>query len=331
MFFGPLIGPVLGGLIIDTLDWRWIYFCYAPLSFLGAVLIAASVREIDAEDPPALDVVGFLLSGATLAAFGAALTSLARTDLRLGFALVAAAIVGAMAYRAHAKGTHQPALDLTLFAVNDFRRAMLAGFFVRMPLTAGPFLLSLLFQSGFQFSATLTGGLIMATAAGALLVRAVTKPLCSVLGFWRLTWLTALIAGATIAAASLFTKATPLALMASILFAHGLTRSVSLTNLTALAFGEAPDFQAAAATTLFGVVQLIAHAIAVASAAMLVDFAQWSFHDNVLAGRDVAPALIALGVVSALGAPIAFGAPPIIDMRYGARRVTPSAGAGTSP
>jgi len=58
---GVLLGPPLGGLVIDLVSWRWIFFLMIPLGVLGVVLTALRARgrrEAAVGHPPAIDYVG---------------------------------------------------------------------------------------------------------------------------------------------------------------------------------------------------------------------------------------------------------------------------------
>ncbi|MFM9046666.1 MAG: DHA2 family efflux MFS transporter permease subunit [Cyanobium sp.] len=60
---GPALGPTLGGLLTDTLGWRWIFFINLPLGLL-TVLLAVAFLEHDSRKAPAssrVDWTGILL------------------------------------------------------------------------------------------------------------------------------------------------------------------------------------------------------------------------------------------------------------------------------
>ena len=64
---GPVLGPVLGGLIVDSMSWRWIFLVNVPVGVVG-VLLALRVIPADRPQPREhLDVPGLLLLSPALA------------------------------------------------------------------------------------------------------------------------------------------------------------------------------------------------------------------------------------------------------------------------
>jgi len=57
-----LAGPVLGGLIVTDLDWRWVFFVLVPVGAIGIVLAFLLVPDIRPGGRPGLDLVGVVLA-----------------------------------------------------------------------------------------------------------------------------------------------------------------------------------------------------------------------------------------------------------------------------
>jgi EmrB/QacA subfamily drug resistance transporter len=64
----PALGPVLGGLITDTIGWRWIFFVNVPIGFVALVFGLRYLREHTEPSAGRFDRPGFVLSGYGLAA-----------------------------------------------------------------------------------------------------------------------------------------------------------------------------------------------------------------------------------------------------------------------
>src|SRR5689334_13493371 len=66
---GPILGPVIGGLIVDNFSWRWIFFVNLPVGAVALILAARTLPAADAgRTRPRLDVPGLLLLSPGLAA-----------------------------------------------------------------------------------------------------------------------------------------------------------------------------------------------------------------------------------------------------------------------
>jgi EmrB/QacA subfamily drug resistance transporter len=115
---GPILGPVLGGWIVEDFSWRWIFYINVPIGVLALVL----ARSILPPDRPApghrLDALGLALLSPGLAAL---IYGLAETESAggLGSARALLGLAGGVALVAafvwHALHTPSPLLDLRLF------------------------------------------------------------------------------------------------------------------------------------------------------------------------------------------------------------------------
>jgi len=63
----PALGPIIGGLLIDNLSWRWIFYVNMPLGVLGFVFGLFMLKESKEPTAGRFDIRGFLLSGIGLA------------------------------------------------------------------------------------------------------------------------------------------------------------------------------------------------------------------------------------------------------------------------
>ncbi|WP_454761248.1 MFS transporter [Caulobacter segnis] len=60
------LGPVLGGLLVETLGWRWVFFVNLPVCALGAVLTLAVAPEAPAKPKVPFDIPGQALAVAAV-------------------------------------------------------------------------------------------------------------------------------------------------------------------------------------------------------------------------------------------------------------------------
>ncbi len=113
-----LLGPVLGGLFVDHLSWRWAFYINAPFGLLAIVIIATQLHVPYRRKMHSLDWVGAVLIMLTLSAF-TVLASVGGTDFgwasgeALLFALVI--VVAATAFVLWERRAREPVLPLRLF------------------------------------------------------------------------------------------------------------------------------------------------------------------------------------------------------------------------
>jgi len=127
---GIIIGPVLGGLIIDATNWRWIFLVNLPIGIIGTITAIRFVPNTKPKGTQTFDWTGAVLFLMAFLAFLGALThgqGAGFTDpVVLGGLLVA--MVAFASFIAVERLVQQPMVDLSLFASRDFSVNLLTGF-----------------------------------------------------------------------------------------------------------------------------------------------------------------------------------------------------------
>jgi EmrB/QacA subfamily drug resistance transporter len=249
----PVLGPPVGGFITSYASWRWIFYLNLPLGVIALVLAWWLIPDQRAAEPRPFDWPGFLLSGSALLllTWGAEVVGGQHPDWReAGACLVAGALLLA-ALGWHLKRAAHPLIDLSSLAIPTFSITIIGGSLFRMAIGAVPFLLPLMFQLGFGLDAFHSGLLVIAVFAGNLMMKPATTPLIRRFGFRPVILVNGLANVTTLAACALLTPATPVWVIAAVLFAGGLTRSMQFSALNTIAFADVPQKRMAAANTLF--------------------------------------------------------------------------------
>ena len=151
-----VIGPAGGGLLVDALDWRWIFWINLPLILVALYLARTAVRESSDPDAcPGIDKVGIGLSAVGLAGPVFALIEQPRegwgSPLVLAPMLIGLLALGA--FVAWESRTRAPMLPLSLFAVRNFSVANLSTLAVYAALGGALFFLSIFLQQIGDYSA----------------------------------------------------------------------------------------------------------------------------------------------------------------------------------
>lgn len=283
----PVVGPPLGGLITETLSWRFIFFVNLPLGLIGILLVLRFVPNHKSSERRPFDGVGFVLTALALGALIAALDL--ATHGGVGFGVIALLSLtglacGFLAVR-HISAKPGRLVDLATFRVKTFMAATLQGGAL-FRITAGgvPYLLPLYFQIGFGLDAFTAGLMVLAYALGNVAMKTVTTPVLRRFGFRRVLTVNGLMASLAILACATLTPGLPAAVTMIVLFAAGCFRSMQFTSQNTLMFADIPDGLKSSATTLSSMVHQLSIGIGVAVAALVLNSSA-----SLRGGADAAP------------------------------------------
>ncbi|MEU8804326.1 DHA2 family efflux MFS transporter permease subunit [Spirillospora sp. NPDC048819] len=174
MLLGSVAGPIVGGLIISTAGWRWIFLVNLPLGLI-AVVAALRLLPRSASRPTSLDVRGLVLlcAGVTVFAYGTAEAGRpGALDSPRTWAVIGTAAVLIGLYVLHAR-TRPALIDISLFRNRGFTAAVLTNVVVAIALFGVLVLLPLYWQIVRGHGPLATGLLLAPQALGA----AVAMPL----------------------------------------------------------------------------------------------------------------------------------------------------------
>ena len=206
----PLIGPSVGGFIVTYFSWPWIFFLNLPIGIAGLILVYIYVPDLREEEVTPLDLRGFVLVGLALAGLVFGFAAIGRGAMPTSV-IVASISIGAICgslYLAHARRKSDPIIDLTLLKNRTFAASVFGGGLFYLGTTAQVFLMALLLQVGFGFSAFHAGLTMLAGAVGSTVMRFTFRPVLNAIGFRRMLICNGLLTGACLAACGLFTAQT---------------------------------------------------------------------------------------------------------------------------
>ncbi|WP_137874463.1 DHA2 family efflux MFS transporter permease subunit [Rhodococcus sp. Q] len=274
MLLGPISGPILGGWLLESASWHWIFLINLPIGIIA--LIAAFVLLPADEPQPAesFDFVGMLLLSPGLALFlfgvssisegGGGITTKVAVSCSIGAALVVAFV-----YHALRRADH-PLIDLRLFQNRNLTIAVLTStLFAVAFMGAG-----LLFPSYFlqvRGETTLAAGLLLAPQGiGAMVTMPIAGNLVDRLGPGKIV-----MTGVTLMALGMgvFTQLgadTPYPLLLTALFVMGLGMGCTMMPIMTAAMATLTDQTIARGSTLMNIVQQVAGSIGTATMSVVL-------------------------------------------------------------
>ena len=164
---GFILGPSIGGLMIDYFSWRWSFFLLAPVAFGGAVLAIMNLKRRLNATPRSMGSIDYL-GAALLFAITTTLVFLfdRRTHQVIGGStqnLLLVVLIGSLAaFLVHESRTQNPFVNLELFKIRRFSFSVISLLVIGMCYSLTGFLLPFYLQDVLRLSATQVGVLFMA-------------------------------------------------------------------------------------------------------------------------------------------------------------------------
>jgi MFS family permease len=161
---GQAVGPAFGGLVTQTIGWRWIFLVNLPIAAVTLLVVRAATAESrDEAAPPGVDLAGVAITGGAAFALLYALTAGQTRGLGdpLVLALFAAAVVLGVLFVLVERRVANPLVDLALFRRRPFDAALTANLAMNLTFAGTSFLLPLYLQDVRGYDPVVAGLLLL--------------------------------------------------------------------------------------------------------------------------------------------------------------------------
>jgi EmrB/QacA subfamily drug resistance transporter len=158
------IGPLAGGLIVDNINWNWIFFVNVPVGAAGIVASQIFIKESrDTSHEQSVDFPGLLTSGLGLFALTYALIEGNRHGWAsaeiVGLFAASAVLIAGFVLVEHRQ--RLPMLDLSLFRNSSFTGANIVALMVSLGMFGVFFYVSLYIQNVLGYTPTQAGAMFL--------------------------------------------------------------------------------------------------------------------------------------------------------------------------
>lgn len=269
---GPILGPILGGWLVIHATWHWIFLINIPIGVLGILASGRVMDNIKGREEK-LDWTGFLLFAFGLVGLTLGLDLLSETQQNL-FITYSALTLGIgllVIYVIYAKGNERAILPLSLFRTRTFSLSILANLFIRLSASGIPFLLPLMFQLSFGYSAEMSGWLLAPIAIMSVIFKTVIGHILNKFGYKTTLISSALFMAVGIISMAWLNNQTSLIWIVINLMWYGACMSMIFTAVNTLAVGDLSQAQAGAGSTVLSIVQQVGIGFGIAVSSIILN------------------------------------------------------------
>ena len=270
---GPLLGPMIGGFLVEYASWHWIFLLNLPVGVAGALLTLRYMPELKGDTPGSFDIRGFAVFGASLVLITLAMEGFGELQWpKVQAVLLCSGGIMLMCFYWLRSARHpEPLFSTSLFNTRSFTVGILGNLFSRFGSGAMPFIVPLFLQLALGFSPFIAGMTMIPTALAGIVGKKIITPLVERVGFRLFLTANTLGLGLMIACFSLITPDTSYTTLLCLFGFFGVLNSMQFTAMNSITLIDLDVHHASGGNTLLSVTMQISASTGVAIAAALLD------------------------------------------------------------
>jgi len=299
---GPVIGPSLGGFLSDNFSWHWIFLVNIPVGFAG-MFLAWKIMPNYKNTVGKFDILGlvYFSMALVLITFAMEVSSVGINHYSLVLGLIFIAGLLFTLYYRHFRKAANPIINLNLFKIRTLRIGLIGSLITRFGISGLPFLLPLMMQVGFGFSASKAGMMLLPSALTTIAVKPWIVPIVKRFGYRRILISNTLFLAVIIFVFSFMEKDTPLMYYILLMIAYGAFTSVQMTAMNTISLADLNDDDASGGNSLLAIMQQLSISFGISIAALVLAFYKEKmdfYHGDLVSAFHLT--LITLAVLTAL-------------------------------
>lgn len=266
----PLLGPLVGGYLVQYASWHWIFLINIPMGVLGLIIgykLIPDIREVAGR----LDWLGFALFAIAAGLLTLAVEFLSQPgEVLSGITMSAIALSLLYLYVRHARKASNPIFPLSLFNVRTFRIGITGNLFTRLGISAVPYLLPLLFQVAFKYTPSQAGWLLTPIAVGAMGIKPLVSKIIQRFSYRKVLVANTTFLGILIILLAQLDASVPWYYIAPLLVIMGACNSIQFSAMNTITIGDLEGPQTSSGNSLMAVNQQLAISFGIAFGAAIL-------------------------------------------------------------
>ncbi|MEN5133077.1 MFS transporter [Elizabethkingia anophelis] len=255
---GPVLGPLVGGYLVDYFSWHWIFLINIPIGIIGIILGSKFMPDYKAESLD-FDLKGFLIFASASLLLSVSLELFG--DLQNITPVLFIFILGFLFlyyYYRHAKRDENPIFPLNLFKVRTFRVGIVGNLATRLGISSVPLLLPLMIQIAYKQSAVTSGWIITPMAITAIFAKSYVIKILDTYGYRKTLMTNTFIIGSLICLLAIPGINTSIYWFTPIIAVLGFFNSIQFTSMNTISIADLRNFQTSSGNSLLSVNQQLA-------------------------------------------------------------------------
>ena len=269
----PILGPVVGGLILQNFHWSWIFLVNIPVGIVAVILGLKMLPHSKLGEASRLDIPGLILMILGIPALVFGISEVGSTGSFTAPEVVwpiVAGLVLVTAFIRHALRAERPLLDVRLYTNRIFSAASLTTFGLGAALFGAMILLPLYYQQVRGESVVITGLLVGPQGLGMLMVASFAPRLAARYGGGKVAFFGVSILSLTSVPFVFIGPDTSILFLSVMLLLRGVGIGLSFLPTSTVAFASLRKDQLSDATPQMNVIQRIGGAIGTAVLAVVL-------------------------------------------------------------
>jgi len=255
---GPVLGPLVGGYMVDYLSWHWIFLINIPIGLTG---IALSIRFMPDYKSPIIDfdLKGFLIFAAASLLLSISLELFGNTvHITPVLVVLLSGFLMLYFYYRHATTDNNPIFPLNLFQVRTFRVGILGNLATRLGISAIPLLLPMMIQIAYGESAVVSGWIVAPMALTAMFGKSAVIRILNRFGYRTTLMANTFVIGVLICSMALPAVNASIYWYMPIIAILGFFNSIQFTAMNTISIADLRQYHTSSGNSLVSVNQQLA-------------------------------------------------------------------------